>query len=83
MLKLHCRSNLANNPLYCDCGVGWMVSASSFPPLHSSSSSPPTCARPSQLAGRRVDSLSLDEIGCGELGFHTNKDTYTFYYGTV
>ncbi|CAI8057022.1 Peroxidasin, partial [Geodia barretti] len=56
--------NLANNPLYCDCGVGWMVSASSFPPLHSSSSSPPTCARPSQLAGRRVDSLSLDEIGC-------------------
>lgn len=73
--------NLSNNPLYCDCGIAWAVLQQSFPPLHTPLAPPPTCAGPANLAGRHVNQLSIEELGCIVPGVVAAESSVAAYMG--
>ena len=50
------------NDLHCDCGMAWMKE---YNPLGMSSSEP-LCTSPPLLAGRNIQTVSYEDLGCGK-----------------
>ena len=50
---------MADNQIYCDCKVAWMKNFEAM-----RNRDPVLCAAPPSLAGRHIDSLSLEELDC-------------------
>ncbi len=56
-----CR-DMAGNQLHCDCEMAWMKK---YGPLGSSKANI-LCTSPASLAGRSIESISYEELGCGK-----------------